>query len=56
MNENFYNTKWFWSIIAVAFIEGYAISQGIDGIALGAAVAALAGLGGFAYGKSEKTE
>ena len=55
MNDNFYNTKWFWAILCATIVEGYAISQGIDGIALGAFIAALAGLGGFSLGKAEKT-
>ena len=55
MSEKFYDTKWFWAILCATIVEGYAISQGIDGIALGAFIAALAGLGGFSLGKAEKT-
>lgn len=50
----FYNQKWFWAMLLAAIIEVYAISQGIDGIALGAVIAALAGLGGFELGRGEK--
>ena len=40
----------------VTIIEVYAISQGIDGTALAAVVAALTGLGGYAIGKKKKEE
>ena len=38
-------------IIAVSGIETYALSQGIDGIALTASLAAIAGLGGAGLGR-----
>lgn len=55
MSENFYNTKWFWAIVCASIIEGLAITQGVDGIALGAFMVALGGLGGFAVGRGEKS-
>ncbi|MBA7644311.1 hypothetical protein ES703_52053 [subsurface metagenome] len=35
------------AIIAIALIEGFAIYQGINGIMLSVAIAAIAGLGGY---------
>ena len=42
------------TIIAIAGLEGYALSQGIDGIALTASLAAIAGLGGAGIGRMFK--
>ena len=39
------------TIIAIAGLEAYALSQGIDGAALTAALAAIAGLGGAGIGR-----
>lgn len=39
------------TIIAIAALEGYALTQGIDGTALTAALAAIAGLGGAGIGR-----
>jgi hypothetical protein len=39
------------AILAVAGIEGYALSQGIDGNALTAALTAIAGIGGAGFGR-----
>ena len=39
------------TIIAIAGLEGYALSQGIDGTALTASLAAIAGLGGAGIGR-----
>ena len=38
-------------ILAVAGVEGYALSQGVDGTALTAALASIAGLGGAGIGR-----
>ncbi len=38
-------------ILAVAGLEGYALSQGIDGSALTAALTAIAGIGGAGFGR-----
>ena len=38
-------------IVAVAGVESYALSQGIDGTALTAALACIAGLGGAGIGR-----
>lgn len=51
--ENFYQKKWFWSVVMITAIELYALSQGIDGIALAAVIGGLAGLGGYGLGKKE---
>ena len=42
------------TIIAIAGLEGYALSQGIDGTALTASLAAIAGLGGAGIGRMFK--
>ena len=42
------------TIAAIAGLEGYALSQGIDGTALTAALAAIAGLGGAGIGRMFK--
>ena len=42
------------TILAIAGLEGYALSQGIDGTALTAALAAIAGLGGAGIGRMFK--
>ena len=39
------------TIIAITGLEGYALSQGIDGNALTASLAAIAGLGGAGIGR-----
>ncbi len=39
------------TIIAIAGLEGYALSQGIDGTALTASLAAIAALGGAGIGR-----
>jgi len=39
------------TIIAITGLEGYALSQGIDGTALTASLAAIAGLGGAGIGR-----
>lgn len=39
------------TIIAIAGLEGYALSQGVNGTALTAALAAIAGLGGASIGR-----
>ena len=39
------------TIITIAGLEGYALSQGVDGNALTAALAAIAGLGGAGIGR-----
>ena len=39
------------TIIAIAGLEGYALSKGIDGSALTASLAAIAGLGGVGIGR-----
>ena len=39
------------TICTIAGLEGYALSQGIDGTALTAALAAIAGLGGAGIGR-----
>ena len=39
------------TIIAIAGLESYALSQGVDGTALTAALAAIAGLGGASFGR-----
>ena len=39
------------TIIAIAGIEGYALSQGVDGTALTASLAAIAALGGAGIGR-----
>ena len=39
------------TIIVIAGLESYALSQGIDGTALTAALAAIAGLGGASIGR-----
>ena len=51
MEDGFYQKKWFWAIVCLTILECYALSLGIDGVALSAVVASLAGLGGFAIGK-----
>ena len=38
-------------ILAVAGLEGYALSQGINGSTLTAALAAIAGIGGAGFGR-----
>lgn len=40
------------AMLSIAILEGFALSQGIDGVALSAAVAAIAGIGGFVVGKA----
>jgi len=42
------------AIIAIALLEGLALWQGINGTGLSIAVAAIAGLGGFAARKVKK--
>lgn len=42
------------TIIAIASLEGYALSQGVDGTALTASLAAIAGLGGASIGRMFK--
>ena len=42
------------TIIAISALEGYALSKGIDGTALTASLAAIAGLGGGAIGRMLK--
>ena len=39
------------TIVAITGLEGYALSQGIDGNALTASLAAIAGLGGAGIGR-----
>ena len=39
------------TIVVIAGLEGYALSQGIDGTALTASLAAIAGLGGASIGR-----
>ena len=39
------------TICTIACLEGYALSQGIDGTALTAALASIAGLGGAGIGR-----
>jgi len=39
------------TIIAIAGLEGYALSQGVDGNALTASLAAIAALGGAGIGR-----
>ena len=39
------------TIIAIAGLEGYALSQGVDGTALTASLAAIAALGGAGIGR-----
>jgi hypothetical protein len=39
------------AILAVAGLESYALSQGIDGSALTAALTAIAGIGGAGFGR-----
>ena len=39
------------TIIAITGLEGYALSQGVDGNALTASLAAIAGLGGAGIGR-----
>ena len=39
------------TIIAISGLEGYALSQGVDGNALTASLAAIAGLGGAGIGR-----
>ena len=52
----FYNEKWFWAIICITLVEMYALSQGINGLMLGAYVAGIAGLGGYSIAKYRETE
>lgn len=40
------------AILAVVGLEGYALSQGINGSTLTAALTAIAGIGGAGFGKS----
>jgi len=42
------------TIVAIASLEGYALSQGVDGTALTASLAAIAGLGGASIGRMFK--
>lgn len=39
------------AIVAILFLESYALYKGINGIALTAAIGAITGLGGFKIGK-----
>ena len=39
------------TIIAIAGLESYALSQGVDGTALTASLAAIAGIGGAGIGR-----
>ena len=39
------------TIVAIAGLEGYALSQGVNGTALTASLAAIAGLGGASFGR-----
>lgn len=39
------------SMVCITALEIYALSQGIDGVALAATVGVIAGLGGYAIGK-----
>lgn len=39
------------TIITITGLEGYALSQGIDGAALTASLAAIAGIGGASIGR-----
>jgi len=39
------------SILGIVILEGIALWKGVDGVALSAGVAAIAGLGGFRLGK-----
>ncbi len=39
------------TIIAITGLEGYALSQGVDGNALTASLAAIAGIGGAGIGR-----
>ena len=39
------------TIIVIAGLEGYALSQGVNGTALTASLAAIAGLGGASIGR-----
>lgn len=39
------------TIITITGLEGYALSQGVDGTALTASLAAIAGLGGASIGR-----
>lgn len=39
------------AMITIALLEGFAIYQGINGVMLGFAIAAIAGLGGYHFKK-----
>ncbi len=39
------------TIMVIAGLEGYALSQGVNGTALTASLAAVAGLGGASFGR-----
>ena len=39
------------TIVVITGLEGYALSQGVDGTALTASLAAIAGLGGASIGR-----
>ena len=39
------------TIVVIASLEGYALSQGVDGTALTASLASIAGLGGASIGR-----
>ena len=41
------------AITAIAVLEGVALGYGQDGVSLAAAIAAIAGLGGFAIGQAQ---
>lgn len=40
-----------WAMTLVAGLEAYALSQGVDGVALAGTVAVIAGLGGYYLAK-----
>lgn len=49
-------TKTIIAIIVIGILEVIALAKGIDGAALAAGVAAIAGLGGYQLGKSQKAK
>jgi len=50
-----FNGKWnaIFAIIAIAIVEVYALSRGIDGTILAGTIAIIAGLGGYTAGKKK---
>ncbi|GAG00760.1 unnamed protein product [marine sediment metagenome] len=42
------------AMVCVTILEVYALSKGINGTGLSVAIAVLAGLGGYAYGRANR--